>query len=155
MIDVILGSIFGSFFPGPKKPTIQFIAKQEVYMNQPPPEVKVPEVKPEPKIEVKPEPIKEVKVEPKPEPKIEPVKVSYEPKKEKYIINKTASGGEIVLTEDNKSCFDKKYMFGVDGQNKIFPGCWEMVGQRLNLYYDNGERYSYPYDTKFWKVVER
>lgn len=155
MIDVILGSIFGSFFPGPAKPTIQFIAKQEVYMNQPPPEVKVPEVKPEPKIEVKPEPVKEVKVEPKPEPKIEPVKVSYEPKKEKYIINKTASGGEIVLTEDNKSCFDKKYMFGVDGQNKIFPGCWEMVGQRLNLYYDNGERYSYPYDTKFWKVVER
>lgn len=154
MIDVILGSIFGSFFPGPAKPTIQFIAKQEVYMNQPPAEVK-PEIKPEPKIEVKPEPIKEVKVEPKPEPKIEPVKVSYEPRKEKYIINKTASGGEIVLTEDNKSCFDKKYMFGVDGQNKIFPGCWEMVGQRLNLYYDNGERYSYPYDTKFWKVVER
>lgn len=155
MIDVILGSIFGSFFPGPAKPTIQFIAKQEVYMNQPPSEVKVPEIKPEPKIEVKPELVKEVKVEPKPEPKIEPIKVSYEPKKEKYIINKTASGGEIVLTEDNKSCFDKKYMFGVDGQNKIFPGCWEMVGQRLNLYYDNGERYSYPYDTKFWKVVEK
>ena len=154
MIDVILGSIFGSFFPSPAKPTIQFIAKQEVYMNQPPAEVK-PEIKPEPKIEVKPELVKEVKVEPKPEPKIEPVKVSYEPRKEKYIINKTASGGEIVLTEDNKSCFDKKYMFGVDGQNKIFPGCWEMVGQRLNLYYDNGERYSYPYDTKFWKVVEK
>lgn len=151
MIDVILGSIFGSFFPGPTKPTIQFIAKQEVYMNQPPPEVKVPEIKPEPKIEVKPEPVREVKIEPK----IEPIKVTYEPKKEKYIINKTTSGGEIVLTEDSKSCFDKKYMFGVDGQNKIFPGCWEMVGQRLNLYYDNGERYSYPYDTRFWKVVEK
>ena len=151
MIDLILGSIIGSFFPGPKKPTIQFIAKQEVYMNQPPPEVKVPEIKPEPKIEVKPEPVREVKIEPK----IEPIKVTYEPKKEKYIINKTTSGGESVFTEDNKSCFDKKYMFGVDGQNKIFPGCWEMIGQRLNLYYDNGERYSYPYDTRFWKVVEK
>lgn len=134
--------------------TVQFIAKQEVY-NNPPIEAKMPEIKPEPKIEFKPEPVREVRVEPKPEPKIEPVKVSYEPKKEKYIINKTTSGGEIVLTEDNKNCFDKKYMFGVDGQNKIFPGCWEMVGQRLNLYYDNGERYSYPYDTKFWKVVEK
>ena len=42
-----------------KKPTIQFIAKQEVYMNQPP-EVR-PEIKPEPKVEEK----KEVKVEEK------------------------------------------------------------------------------------------
>ena len=153
MIDIILSSILTSFFSNPKKPTIQFIAKQEVYMNQPS-EVK-PEIKPEPKVEVQPEPVKEVKIEPKPETKIEPIKVTYAPKKEKYIINKTTSGGEIVLTEDNKSCFDKKYMFGVDGQNKIFPGCWEMIGQRLNLYYDNGERYSYPYDTKFWKVVEK
>ena len=75
--------------------------------------------------------------------------------KTKYIVNKPVNGGEIVLTEDSKNCFDKKYMFAVDGQNKIFPGCWEMINKRLNIYYDNGERYSYVYEKKFWEVVEK
>lgn len=79
----------------------------------------------------------------------------YSPPKQKIIINKLANGAEITLTEENKSCFDKKYMFIVDRKSNIYQGCWEMIGNRINIYYETGEQISYAYDKKQWIVKER
>lgn len=153
MIESILcGFISAIIHCGGGSTTVQFIAKQEVYNNVPAQEV----IKPEQKIEIKPEPKPEPKVEIKQalvEP--EPVKVTYSPKKEKFIVTTADMGGEIVLTEESKNCYEKKYMFAVDWQHKVYPGCWEMIGNRINISYGNGERYSYEYDKKVWKTVER
>lgn len=136
--------------------TVQFIAKQEVYNNPPAQEIKVQDVKSEPQ--------KEIKLEPKPEPKVElkqalvepePVNVKYAPKKQKFIVTTADMGGEIILTEDSKNCYEKKYMFAVDWQHKTYPGCWEMIGNRININYGNGEHYSYEYDKRVWKTVLR